>query len=302
MSRLPAITLDQLAVLDAIAAEGSFAAAARALHRVPSAVSYTIKGLEAQLDVALFNREGHRAELTPEGLRLLEHARAVLREARELEEVAGRLTQGWESELHVVVDGVLPMGPITQVLRAFADDAVPTRLRIDVESRYGVPDRFEADAADIMLLLEFDDDSGTLDWRPLPDLPMVLLAAPGHALARGTPIDRATLQTFPELVVRDSSPRFAERDPEAFLGNRNLVYLSDFHTKRLGLLAGAGFGWMPQHLVAGDLAAGTLVPVLLDEGHTWTYHPRLVTRHGRPLGRAGQRFVDALTAEVRQTS
>ena len=43
-----------LSVLD----HGSFSAAARALGRVPSAVSMAIAGLEAELDLALFDRAG----------------------------------------------------------------------------------------------------------------------------------------------------------------------------------------------------------------------------------------------------
>ena len=62
-------------------------------------------------------------------------------------------------------------------------------------------------------------------------------------------------------------------------------------SKRLAALSGVGFGWLPEHLIGGDLAAGTLVPV---GGQQWTYHPKLVHRAGRPLGRAATLFVEAL--------
>ena len=66
------LTLDALIVLDAIDRKGSFAAAAEELHRVPSAITYTIQKLEQGLDVVLFDRSGHRAHLTPAGRKLLE--------------------------------------------------------------------------------------------------------------------------------------------------------------------------------------------------------------------------------------
>ncbi len=50
------ITLDALQTLDAIERRQSFAAAAEELHRVPSAVSYTINKLEEDLGVELFDR------------------------------------------------------------------------------------------------------------------------------------------------------------------------------------------------------------------------------------------------------
>ena len=48
-----------LEVVDAVARNGSFSAAAQELHRVPSAVSYTVRQLEEWLAVPLFERR-HR--------------------------------------------------------------------------------------------------------------------------------------------------------------------------------------------------------------------------------------------------
>ena len=45
-----------LEVVDAVARNGSFSAAAQELHRVPSAVSYTVRQLEEWLAVPLFDR------------------------------------------------------------------------------------------------------------------------------------------------------------------------------------------------------------------------------------------------------
>ena len=61
------ITLDLLKVLDAIDQRGSFAAAAQALHKVPSALTYTIQKVEQDLGLKLFDRSGHRAKLTAAG-------------------------------------------------------------------------------------------------------------------------------------------------------------------------------------------------------------------------------------------
>jgi DNA-binding transcriptional LysR family regulator len=50
------LTLDSLEVLDAIDRRGSFAAAARELDRVPSAITYAVRRLEESLDALLFDR------------------------------------------------------------------------------------------------------------------------------------------------------------------------------------------------------------------------------------------------------
>jgi DNA-binding transcriptional LysR family regulator len=49
--------------VDAIARKGSFAAAAEALDKVPSAIT-DVRKLEDDLDVLLFDRRGHKARLT----------------------------------------------------------------------------------------------------------------------------------------------------------------------------------------------------------------------------------------------
>ncbi len=55
------LTLDALRILDAIDRNGSFGAAATELHKVRTALTYTINKLEHDLNVTLFDRSGHRA-------------------------------------------------------------------------------------------------------------------------------------------------------------------------------------------------------------------------------------------------
>ena len=291
-------TLDQLLVLDAIDRTGSFAGAAKALFKVPSAVSYNIQSLESALGVNVFDRSRRRATLTAAGRRLLEASREVIAKARELERVAAELRDGWEPELHVVVDGALPISPITSCVRRFADPDVPTALRVDIEYQDGVTDAFATHHADIALILGFDDDDegDGYDVRPLPALEMLLVAAPDHPLV-GTPLDPKRRAGHAELVVRDSSPRFAKTSRASFMGSRNVCYLSDFHSKRIALVNSAGYGWVPRHLIADDLSSGRLVK-LDAELNSWTYEPLVVTRSELSLGRGGQMFLEVLAGDL----
>jgi DNA-binding transcriptional LysR family regulator len=290
------LTLDQLVVLDAIARTGSFARAGKELFRVPSAISYTVKNLEQALDIPLFDRTGRTATLTPEGTRLLESARDLLARAESLERLAGQLRGGWEPELRVVVDGSLPMAPITRCLRAFASPDIPTRVRLDVEYQEGVVDRFEAERGHLMLMLGFagDGDDQGYDATPLPPLELALVVAPTHPLAAASAPTLHTVADHLEVVVRDSSPKYTRSPKRSFLGTRDVLYLSDFHSKRLALVDGTGFGWVPLHLVSEDLQEGRLQRLAVDGRSSWTYAPQLVTRKGEALGRAGQLFVQVL--------
>jgi len=88
-----------LAVLD----RGSFSAAARALHRVPSAVSMAIGNLEAELGYSLFERGPREVRATAQALALEPHARLIAEQLGLLQVHALELSQGLESSLTIAV-------------------------------------------------------------------------------------------------------------------------------------------------------------------------------------------------------
>lgn len=290
-------TLDQLLALDAISRTGSFAKAASELHKVPSAISYSIQSLESALGVDVFDRSRRKAVLTDAGIRVLEVSREVIERARALERVAAELEGGWEPELHVVVDGALPMEPFLRCLRRFSDPDVPTFLRLDVEYQEGVVERLNEAPADLAMVLglAFDGDEEGYECTPLDPLDFVLVAGANHPLAEG-PAGEEERRPYAEIVVRDSSSRFSKHSKGSFMGSKNVVFLSDFHSKRIALLQEAGFGWVPRHLVEEDLKTSRLV--LLDaEPNSWTYRPQMLVRTGHALGMAAQLFVETMVQD-----
>jgi len=71
-------SLDHVRLFIAVADHGSFGAAAKAMGRAISAISYGIAQLEAQLGLTLFAREGSRRPvLTADGEGLLAEARGI---------------------------------------------------------------------------------------------------------------------------------------------------------------------------------------------------------------------------------
>jgi DNA-binding transcriptional LysR family regulator len=290
------ITLDALEALDAIDRHGSFAGAARALGKVQSAISYAIRQLELGLETELFDRTGHRAVLTGAGQALLEEAREVLARAHRMETVARRFSEGWEPCMEVIIDGMLPMAPIMRVLKQMADEQIPTRIQLKVEFLGGVQDRFEADSADLMLVKDYTASSQLIAY-PLNPISVLLVAASNHPLAAATePLALADLHPHVELTVHDSSTSNRIDDTRLFGGSR-VFYLSDFNTKRQGLVMGLGYGWMPLFLIKEDLDAGRLVALDYAPGGRFEFVPSLVHPSDRPLGQAGRRFLELLTAQ-----
>jgi DNA-binding transcriptional LysR family regulator len=76
---LPALDNDHLRTLVAIAESGSFTRAAEIVHKTQSAVSMQIRKLEERLERDIFVKEGRVARLTPDGERLLDYARRILK-------------------------------------------------------------------------------------------------------------------------------------------------------------------------------------------------------------------------------
>lgn len=72
------LDIELLQTLAAIADTGSFAGAARSVHRTQSAVSMQMKRLEEIVGQALFEKQGRRAVITMQGQNLLLYARRIL--------------------------------------------------------------------------------------------------------------------------------------------------------------------------------------------------------------------------------
>ncbi|MDQ1259847.1 MAG: hypothetical protein QG643_1671, partial [Pseudomonadota bacterium] len=81
------LTPEALSMLQAIAAAGSFAAAARAMGMVPSALTYRVRQIEDALDVLLYDRSSRQAVLTEAGAELLREGARLL---HDVEAVANR--------------------------------------------------------------------------------------------------------------------------------------------------------------------------------------------------------------------
>ena len=148
-----ALSLDALAVLDGIDRRGSFAAAAVELDRVPSAITYTVRRLEDALDVLLFDRRGHRARLTPAGRELLESGRRLLASAAAIETRVQRVATGWEAELRIAIDTVIPLDHVWPLVARFYADCgarqgAHTRLKVAGEVLGGTWDALAEARAD----------------------------------------------------------------------------------------------------------------------------------------------------------
>ena len=254
------ISLDALQVLDAIDTRGSFAAAADALNRVPSALTHAIKKLEDDLAVTLFVRQGRRAVLTPAGRLLLEEGRHLLGAAGELECRVKRIATGWEHELRIAVEAVLDLNALWPLVADFYKQMSGTRLRLSTEVLGGCWDALATRRADLAIGAPGDmPPGGGFRTRPLGRSQPVFAVAPTHPLAKmREPILAAELLKHRAVVIADTSRQLLARTAGLLTGQDTLV-VPDFAAKLAAQEAGLGVGHLPRPLTAPAIAAGRLV-------------------------------------------
>ena len=290
------ISLEALEALDAIDRHGSFSAAAKILHRVPSALTYTIQKLEQDLDVLLFDRRGHRAVLTEAGQELLREGRNLLSAAGSLECRVRQVAKGWEAELIIAVNELLPMAPIYDLFTRYYAEQGETRLRLTRESLSGCWDALADQRADLVVGASGDPPpGGGFATQPLGEMRFVYAMAPHHPLAaEPEPLSSEARARHRAVVMADSSRRLPARTVGLVTGQDTLT-VAGMDAKVAAQVAGLGAGFIPSSLAVPHLAAGQLVSRRLEEEAP--SEPLFLAWPTRRRGRALAWFKEHMLAE-----
>jgi DNA-binding transcriptional LysR family regulator len=254
------ISLESLRVLDTIARKGSFAAAAEALFRVPSAVTYSVRQMEDELGVKLFDRSGHRAELTEAGTELLGEGRNLLRAAAELEARVKRVATGVETELGIAFDDLFHTAPIYQVLHEFYQQGFGTRIRLVREVFGGTWDALTSGRADIALGAPGDGPAGGgYATRIIGRVEFQFAVAAQHPLASlPEPLQNQDIMQYRSISVADSSRNLPPRT-SGILTGQDVLTVPDMQSKLQAQISGLGVGYLPRTMAERYAANGELV-------------------------------------------
>lgn len=258
----PRVALDQWRALRAVVDAGGYAQAAAVLHKSQSAITYAVQKLERVLGVKAFEIKGRKANLTPVGQLLYRRAGALLEDAATLETAAGRLAQGWESEIRLAVDTMFPTWLLLECLGRFAAEQPAIRIEL-FETVLGGTEHALTDHR-VELAIGPLIPQGFLG-DPLLRLRFVAVAAPNHPLHR---LKRALtlrdLRRHRQLVIRDSSP--GREHDAGWLGAEQRWTVSHKATSIRATCMGQGFAWYPEDTIRAELANGTLQRLPLREG------------------------------------
>lgn len=301
MPRLGVPSLDQLAVFLAVVETESFAAAGRRLGRATSAVSYAIANLEHQLGVQLFARnQARKPALTEAGTALLSEARSVSVGVDNLRAKVKGLLDGLEAQIALAVDVMLPTARLVDAMQAFEATFPTVTLRLYVEAMGGVTQLVHSGIADIGIS-GVDATLPGIERIKAGGVELIPVAAPSHPLAAGGAHAPGAARDFVQLVLTDRSTLTEGRDFSVL--SVRTWRLADLGSKRALLLAGIGWGNMPEPMVRDDLTAGRLKRLDLSEWSGGFYAFHAIYRTDTPPGPAAawiiRHFSHQATSEER---
>jgi len=254
------LSFDVLEALDMIDRTGTFAEAAELLNRVPSALSYLVQKLETDLDVTLFDRSGRRAKLTHAGRVVVEEGRRILAAADALERKAKRIQHGWEAELRICIDEVLPFHALWPHVHAFYALNMNTHLRLSTEVLGGTWDALITRRADLVVGAAGDPpDIPHLVTRPIGTMRHIFAVAPDHPLAKlPEPLTQETVSRYRAAVISDTSREMAPRSVATGITQERLA-LPTLASKVAAQLEGLAVGTLPECVAVEHLTSGALV-------------------------------------------
>ncbi|MCW5645089.1 MAG: LysR family transcriptional regulator [Rhodoferax sp.] len=283
------LTPDSLAMLQTIARTGSFAAAARAMGLVPSALTYRVRLIEEALDVLLFDRRSRNARPTPAGEELMREGGRLLDEIEAMANRVKRVATGWETQFTIAVDGVIAKPTMMELCDAFLALAPPTRLRLRDEILSGVIEAVNAGQADLAIGTPEPANNRDVHGKVLGDMAFVFAVAPHHPIASASePLSDGMLREHRVVAVADSRQRGTGMSV-GLLGGQDVFTVPTMLAKLDAHLRGMGIGFLPEPMARPYIDTGRLVAKATERGiRTGRLHYAWRSTAPAPPGRALQ--------------
>jgi DNA-binding transcriptional LysR family regulator len=257
-----ALTPEALTMVDTIARTGSFAAAARELGKVPSALTYSVRQLEDSLDALLFDRSSRQAQLTDAGRELLHEGRRLLQEMQAVASRVRRVAGGWETELAISVEDILSQATVFELVEAFCQDhgEAGTRLRIRTDVLAGTWEALVSGQVELAIGVSGEHQNpGGIELVEMGEMPFVYCVAPHHALAAAPgPLDDAQLVHHRAVAVADTAQRLAPLTVNLLPG-QDVLTVPNMRAKLEALVRGLGSGFLPEPMARPHIETGRLV-------------------------------------------
>ncbi|MBF4692257.1 LysR family transcriptional regulator [Fusibacter ferrireducens] len=169
--------LKNLVTVKKIIETGNYQNAARALNYAQSTITFQMKQLESELGIQIFEKNGHKMELTQAGLDVLPIIDRILEATEELAYYHDRIEK-MRGNLKVALPETLITYQIQPILRAFKEKAPNVKLSLQVMNCYAIQEQLINGTIDIAIHYDVGRYPKSITSHRIHTYPLVLVASP----------------------------------------------------------------------------------------------------------------------------
>lgn len=292
--------LRQLRHFVAAAEEQHFSRAARRANVVQSALSTSIRMLEEELGAQLFVRTTRQVRLTEAGRVLLDRARIVIEAAREAREAVARVAGLEQGALHLGATPSLPgFIDLPSLLALFHERYPGMEVHLSQGNARQLLDRLLAAELDLAVL-PLGEAHPDIEILPIARERMVLIAPPGHRLARRP---RVALAELAADSFVDFEPGWTARQlvdhafGDAGVRRRTVFEVGDADTMTALVARGLGLALVPRKLIEGRRRS--VVAIEIDGPEIWWQLVVACRKAEERASNAARAFMQLVTEQSR---
>lgn len=297
-------TLVSLRVFSAVAELKSFTAAADRLGLSPAMASKHVSQLEGRLGSRLLNRTSRRVSLTEAGALYFAQTRQMLEGLDEVEAAIGNATLAPRGILKLSAPVWVASGYFVERMADYNRRYPDVCLDVDLSGRMV---NLVDEGFDLALRATAPDrlDPG-LVARPIMQIVFRLMASPAYLARTGRPetiegLSGHALLRFSGIGSSDSLSLTGPDGRPKKVSVRTVMQSENETILHLAALSGMGLVFLPTGMVAADVEAGRLEPILPDSvGLTTTLHAVYPSR--KYLSAKVRTFVDFMTESTREAA
>lgn len=250
----------QLKTFLSIAKIGSFVQAAAYLGYTQSTVTTHIKDLESYLEIKLFDRLGHKVNLTAEGRCFKTYAEKIMKLADEAKEAVtpsdtphGTMILGTGESLSTY--------KLPALLQAYRRDYAKVEIILKFANCNKIRDSIRNNEVDIALIIDRQVEYPDFIVKCLSVEPMFFITAPDHPLAKKTISPQDLLETCLILTEPGCSYRATIEKllTDSFATPRSCMEVNSTETIKQLVMLGLGISLLPQYAIEKELQNHQLV-------------------------------------------
>ncbi len=293
-------TLRQLQVFEKVANHLNYSRAAEELYLSQPAVSMQIKQLETSIGLPLFEQMGKKVFLTEAGRELFHYARGIAQQLAEMEAVFDEMKGLGKGKFTLsVVNTANYFTP--KLLARFCQRHPSINVILQVANRDAVLKQLADNSTDLAILGQ-PPDGLDLSAELFLDNPLVVIAPPGHPLAKlkRVKFDRLAEETFLSRELGSGTRSAMERVfAQHHIQPRISMEMETNEAIKQAVQAGMGLGILSLHSIELELETGRLV-MLNVENFPLLRHWFVAHRSSKRLSSAALAFKDFLLVEAKK--